>query len=160
MLAISSAYAKYCTERFHPLPTEEQVTTLQRRLNVELPDDYRRFLLEFNGGVFDEPFIEPVQAGCPQDALTFLSGIAAPHRTAELGDPRTIDLFDDNDPPKILSTGDTATGEPIILDTAPGEGRGSIYLKQAFGDFYYLADGIEELFELLRDPPELADDDA
>lgn len=45
-------------------------------------------------------------------------------------------LFDDNDPPKILPIGDTAMGGLIILDTAPGEGRGTIYLKQAFGDFY------------------------
>ncbi len=43
-------------------------------------------------------------------------------------------------------------GGLIILDTAPGEGRGDIWLKQAFGDFYYLADGIEEFFGLLREP--------
>ncbi len=39
--------------------------------------------------------------------------------------------------------------------TAPGDGRGTIYLKQAFGDFYYLADGIEEFFSLLRDPTQI-----
>jgi hypothetical protein len=42
-------------------------------------------------------------------------------------------------------------GGLIILDTAPGEERGSIFLKQAFGDFYYLTDGIERFFALLRD---------
>jgi hypothetical protein len=61
-------------------------------------------------------------------------------------------LFDDNDPPKILPIGGTPMGGLIILDTAPGEGRGDIWLKQAFGDFYYLADGIEEFFGLLREP--------
>ena len=71
---------------------------------------------------------------------------------AELGDQRTMGLFDDNDPPKILPIGDTAMGGLIIFDTAPGEGRGNIYLKKAFGDFYYLAEGIEEFFSLLREP--------
>jgi hypothetical protein len=61
-------------------------------------------------------------------------------------------LFDDNDPPKILPIGDTPLGSLIILDTAPGEGCGTIYFKQAFGDFYFLADGIEDFFDLLREP--------
>lgn len=43
-------------------------------------------------------------------------------------------------------------GGLIILDTVPGEGRGEIYYKQAFGEFYWLAEGIEEFFTLLREP--------
>lgn len=42
-------------------------------------------------------------------------------------------------------------GGLIILDTAPGEGRGEIYYKQAFGDFYWIAENIEEFFGLLRE---------
>jgi hypothetical protein len=38
-----------------------------------------------------------------------------------------------------------------MLDTAAGEEQGSIFLKQAFGDFYYLTDSIEGFFTLLRD---------
>ena len=124
---------------------------LEERIKVEFPLDYRKFLLEFNGGYFNEPEISPVSEGCPLDALTQLNGIGAPDRSAELGEPVTLGLFDDNDPPKILAIGDTAMGGLIILDTAPGEERGAIYLKQAFGDFYYLAKGIEEFFSLLRE---------
>jgi len=40
----------------------------------------------------------------------------------------------------------------ILLDTAPREGRGTIYLKQAFGDYCYLAGGIEEFSDLLHQP--------
>ncbi len=40
----------------------------------------------------------------------------------------------------------------VILDLLSGEGRGAVYLKQAFGNFYYLADGIEDFFDLLREP--------
>jgi hypothetical protein len=151
MITIEYAYRRFSRERF-PLPTEAQVRALEERIKVDFSDDYRNFLLEFNGGYFTEPEITPVGEGCPQDALTFLSGIAANHWEAELGDQRTMGLFDDNDPPKILPIGDTAMGGLIILDTAPGEGRGKIYLKQAFGDFYYLAEGIEEFFSLLHEP--------
>jgi hypothetical protein len=131
------------------------VRTLELRIKVEFPDDYRQFILDFNGGYFVEPDIESASEGCPQDALTFLSGIGAYHREAELGEPGILTLFDDNDPPKILPIGDTIMGGLIILDTAPGDGRGTIYLKQAFGDFYYLADGIEEFFTLLHEPTQI-----
>jgi hypothetical protein len=40
----------------------------------------------------------------------------------------------------------------IILDLAPGEGQVAIFLKKAFGDFYYLVDGIEAFFALFREP--------
>jgi hypothetical protein len=151
MNTIEFAYRRFARERF-PRPTEAQVRALEKQIKVEFPLDYRNFLLEFNGGYFIELEIATVGEGCPQDALTFLSGITASHWEAELGDKRKMGLFDDNDPPKILPIGDTAMGGLIILDTAPGDGRGSIYLKQAFGDFYYLADGIEEFFSLLREP--------
>jgi hypothetical protein len=80
-----------------------------------------------------------------------MCGIGACHEEAELGRLSYLCLFDDNDPPKIVPIGCTPMGSWIILDTAPGEGRGAIFFKQAFGDFYYLADGIEEFFGLLRE---------
>ena len=125
---------------------------LERRINVIFPDDYRRFILEFNGGYFGEPDILPVGDGCPADALTYLSGIGAAHDGAELGAPSMLCLFDDNDPPKIVPIGRTIMGGLIILDTAPGEGRGEIYYKEPFGDFYWIAEGIEDFFTLLREP--------
>jgi hypothetical protein len=151
MNTIEFAYQRFSRKQF-ALPTEAQVRSLEERIKVDFPDDYRKFLKEFNGGYFIEPEIAPVGEGCPQDALTFLSGLGASHEEAELGEPGTLVLFDDNDPPKILPIGDTAMGGLILLDTAPGEGRGTIYLKQAFGDFYFLAEGIEEFFSLLREP--------
>ena len=154
MNTIELTYSRFSKKRF-PLPTEAQVRALENRIKVEFPRDYRNFLLAFNGGYFIEPEITPVGEGCPQDALSQLNGIGASSWAAELGDSRTMGLFDDNDPPKILPIGDTAMGGLIILDTAPGEGRGNIYLKKAFGDFYYLAEGIEEFFSLLREPTQI-----
>ncbi len=150
MTTIEDAYRKFSTKRF-PLPSEAQLDELEQRIGVTFADDYRRFVLEFNGGYFSEPEIEPVGEGCPQETLAFLYGIGASHREAELGRPSRTALFDDNDPPKILPIGDAGMGGLIVLLTEP-EGRGAIFLKQAYGDFYYLTDGIEEFFELLREP--------
>jgi hypothetical protein len=149
--AIEDVYRRFSRVRF-PLPTEEQLAKLERQIDVVFPDDYRQFILEFNGGYFREPRIPPVGEGCPQDALTYLSGIGASHEYAELGEPSTLVLFDDNVPLKSLPIGYTAMGGLIILDTAPGDGRGEIYYKQAFGEFYWIAESIEECFTLLREP--------
>jgi hypothetical protein len=151
MTTIENAYDRFCVERF-PLPGEAQLSALEQRLGVVFPDDYRQFILEYNGGYFKCPEITPVGEGCPLETLESLFGIGASHGVAELGRPSDIALFDDNDPPKIVPIGSTGMGGLIILDTAPGEGRGAIFLKKAFGDFYYLLDGIEAFLALLREP--------
>lgn len=151
MTTIQSAYDRFAVERF-PLPSESELAELESQIGVRFPEDYRQFLLEFNGGYFNEPDITPVGDGCPQDSLEILFGVGASHWEAELARPEEINLFDDNDPPKIIPIGCTSMGGLIILDTAPGEGQGAIFLKKAFGDFYFLVDGIEAFVALLREP--------
>jgi hypothetical protein len=82
--------------------------------------------------------------------LTCLFGIDATEPTAELGQRSDLALFEGNDPPLILPIGHTPIGSLIILELAD-DSAGSVLLKMAFGDFYYLASGIEEFFTLLRD---------
>ena len=60
-------------------------------------------------------------------------------------------LFDDNEPPIILPIGSTGIGGLILMITE-AEGQGSIFLKQPFGDFYYLTETLEEFFGLLHEP--------
>jgi hypothetical protein len=151
MTTIENAYAQFAKERF-PLPSEGQLAELERRIGVRFAEDYRELILKFNGGYFIEPEITPVGDGCPQDTLEILFGIGASHSEAELARPLDLTLFDDNDPLKIIPIGRTGMGGLIILDTAPGDGNGAIFLKQAFGDFYYLVDGIEAFMALLRYP--------
>jgi hypothetical protein len=124
---------------------------LERRIHVALPDDYRRFVLEYNGGFFDDPAIKTCDEGTPQVFLNSVFGIGASDPCAELGDAATISLFDGNDPPIILPIGGTIMGSLIVLVTDE-EGNGQVLLKEAYGDLYYLAEGIEEFFELLSDP--------
>jgi hypothetical protein len=150
MSNIEDAYRKFSTDRF-PLPTEQQLAELEARVRVGLPPDYRRFVLQVNGGYFNEPEITPVGEGCPPDSLTCVHGIGASHWEVELASEFYLALFDENDPPIILPIGHTSMGGLIIL-TTEADGRGEILLKQAFGDFHYLAKGIDEFFTLLREP--------
>ena len=150
MTIIDDAYRRFSAERF-PLPSEAQLAALEQQIGVVFPDDYRQFVLEYNGGYFNEPEITPVGEGCPSSTLHILFGIGASHSEAEVGRPSRTNLFEDNNPPKILPIGRTGMGGLIILDTAPGDGRGEIYLKQEYGDFYWIAENIEEFFSLLRE---------
>lgn len=148
---ISRAYYEFCTTKF-PLPSAERVAELEKQLGIALPAEYRQFLLDFNGGIFNEPQIEPSIEGCPTDRLTFLKGIAASTPVAELGSD--VDLFDDNDPPHVLPIGATLMGNLLYMVTDPDdECPGWIGLKLAFRrKSFWLADDIESFFGLLRKP--------
>ncbi len=151
MTTIENAYARFAKKRF-PLPTEQQLADLEQRIGIRFAEDYREFILKFNGGYFKCPEITPVGEGCPPATLDIMFGIGASHHSAELAVPGDLSIFDDNDPPKIVPIGSTGMGGLIILDTAPGEGNGEVYFKQEYGDFYYLAANIEAFFALLREP--------
>jgi hypothetical protein len=147
---IDDAYRRFSTERF-PLPNQSAIEAMEQRIGVKLPEDYRRFVLEFNGGYFNEPLIESNTNDAPTALLTCLHGIGAAHPSAELGQSTYLDLFTDNDPPKILPIGSTPTGGLIVLST-DNESWGEIYLKVAYGGFHYLAADIGDFFDLLREP--------
>lgn len=158
MIPIEAAYKAFCTQRF-PLPTESDVAGIERRIGVALPDDFRSYILEFNGGYFSDPDIVAYAEGCPEDALTSLSGIGAADGFAELANPGDLALFTDNDPVQTLPIGYTIMGNLLALITHP-EGRGSIVMKKAWSDeWFHLADGIEEFFTLLREPEDDEDED-
>jgi hypothetical protein len=150
MTNIENAYGRFSKQRF-PLPTEPQVSALEELIGVVLPNEYRQFVLQYNGGYFKCPEITPVGEGCPVSNLHVMYGIGTGQERAELAKPLDLALFDDNTPPKIVPVGYTGTGGLIILDIAPGDGNGVIYLKKEFGDFFYLTDGIEAFFALLRE---------
>lgn len=146
MNPIEAVYKAFCTQRFIPLPTEEQVAEIERRMEVDLPDDFRAYILEFNGGYFSGPGIVAYADGCPQDRLNSLSGIGALDDFAELANPGDLSMFEDNDPVQTLPIGDTTMGNLLALITH-AEGRGTIMLKKAWSDeWFHLADGIEEFF--------------
>ncbi len=149
MTNIQYAYARYASERF-PLPTEAQLSALERQIEVQFPPDFREYVLEYNGGKFRNPEISPVGSGCPSEGLHVMYGIDAGVPSVELGTPWHLSLFDGNSPPRIVPIGITGTGSLIILGVEE-DNYGQIFLKQAFGEFFYLADDIDEFFAQLSD---------
>lgn len=148
---IQNAYEAFSRKRF-PLPTESQVAGLEKRMRSRFPEDYRNFLLSFNGGYFNEPDIVPPDKECPEDRLTELYGINASEPSAELATPSSLSTFTDNDPPQIIPIGYTLMGNMLILINRE-EDRGYILLKKAWSqDYFTLASSIEEFFGLLRTP--------
>jgi hypothetical protein len=148
MNEIDAAYRKFCRTRF-PLPTERQVADLEQRISVSFPEDYRDFVLEYNGGFFNEPLIIPPDEDCPLVALRHMNGIGASHPVAELGSEADLAIFDDNDPPEILPVGYTTMGYLVLLIIHP-ENRGWILLR-TFDQSFFLGKGIEEFFGLLEE---------
>lgn len=152
---IALAYGKFCRTRF-PLPSDKEVAALEERIGISLPEDYREFLLKYNGGYFTEPDILPPSDDCPLDRLKVLHGIRATQSSAELASTTWLTLFDDNDPPQILPIGFTLMGNLLFLITH-WEDNGAIGLKKAGSDdSFFLVEGIEQFFGLLR---ESSDDD-
>src|SRR4051812_17999788 len=128
MSAIEAAYQKYCRKRF-PLPTEKQVTELEKRIGITFPDDFRQFILNYNGGLVYNPSIEPTKKKCPPHALDVVYGIGASHPSAELASPAHLVRFDDNDPPLVVPIGYTVMGNLLIVLTHPEpEDRGVVMM--------------------------------
>jgi len=164
-MSIATVYEEFCTTHF-PLPTEADVANLELQIGVSLPLNYRRFLLEYNGGYFisspehisSPRIIRP--ADCEGDGdfpsawLDSMYGIgednSEDNSIAQLGESEDIAIFDDNDPPQILPIGNTLKNYIILLVTHPDE-NGSILLR-TFDESFWLADGIEDFFELLVSP--------
>jgi len=147
---IPEAFRLYCTEQF-PLPTEKEIAYLEESCKLRLPPDYRNFLQHYGGGLFSEPCILPSVNNCPQDSLTSMYGIHSPYSFATLGNLGDILTFEDNDPPIVIPIGDTVMNSWILVMIHP-EDCGKIVFKEAFGGFYYLADGIDDFFGRLVTP--------
>lgn len=82
---IEYAYQRFAIERF-PLPTTAELESLERRMKVELPADFRQYLLDYNGGWFDENDIRSVEPDMPQAGLDVMFGLHSSHPYHELGD--------------------------------------------------------------------------
>jgi hypothetical protein len=160
MNSFDRVYAALSTERF-PLPSEGQVARLEQALGVPLPSHFRQFLLQYNGGYFNEPCIVPPDKSSPygllEDCVDFLSGIGGTHsEMAKVGSTHALGLFDDNDPPRILPIGYTIMGNLLLLVVEQGAAdAGDVRVKLADkSQSYFLAHTMEGFFDLLHESSE------
>src|SRR5690606_14031044 len=112
---------------------------------VRLPDEYRRYLLSYNGGSFNMPIMNARDEQCPKNCLHLMFGMVDRPQACNLADSVNLNLFDDNYPAIILPIGDTPTGNLLILRTEPDEELGWILLKiQNSDDYFVLAKSLDD----------------
>lgn len=153
---IDIAYEQFCSDRFRAT-SEKEIAALEKRVGARFSDDYRDYLLRYNGGFFDEAAIAPEDDRFPNDSLEAMFGIGASHTVAELGDEYCLRLWDGNDPPILFPIGRTTLGFFILLITESADDYGCIYLR-TFGspilntenESFFLAEDIDEFFSLLE----------
>jgi len=150
---VDQAYRRFCREKF-PLAAEKQIAGLERKIGVRLPDEYRQYLLRYNGGAFKDPIITADDIHCVEDCLDVMFGIIERPRACNLANPTYLNLFDDNFPAVILPIGYTLMGNLLVLRTEPDDELGWILLKiQDSDDYFVLAKSINDLFASLKENP-------
>jgi hypothetical protein len=139
------------------------VTAFERRRGIKLPESYRRFILEQNGGEPDPNYFEINGFEGGGSLLDYLADIA-PDSTGGLD--KLIDMFPGRLPAGFIPIGLDPGGSLICLGlNAPCEGK--IYYwdhemaldskglnKRNMSNMYWLADDIYELLNRLADLPE------
>ncbi len=152
-MTIGEAYEKYCETRFPPT-NEIEVASFEEEIGAALPPHFRDYLLEYNGGYFNELVFIPADDGCPKCWLNAMYGFNAPHDFALFGKQADIWFCDDyvpSRPPELIPIGNTAMNHLILLDLDPApENYGMLYLR-TFDESFWLAEDMDEFFELLED---------
>lgn len=161
-MEIDDVYSCYCEQRF-PLPTESEIAALEKRIKSKLPDDYREFIKNYNGGFFAGPWIvysSPIsvqwRGRTVKHDYAVLQGLHGLHATLELfelGRSSDLSLFDGNDPLQLLVIGHADPGLLLLMDFLP-ENFGEILAKFPDEYAYRIAGSIDELFSLVEGPRE------
>jgi len=150
---VEQAYRRFCQTRFSPA-SEEQIADLERKIGVRLPDEYRRYLLSYNGGSFNAPVMGARDKQCPENCLHVMFGMGEQPNACNLANPVYLNLFDDNYPAIILPIGYTPTGNLLVLRTEPDDELGWILLKiQDSDDYFVVAESINDFFGCLKENP-------
>lgn len=152
---VEQAYREFCRERFSPT-SEKRIIDLEQKIGVRLPDEYRHYLLSYNGGAFNDPIMPVAEDGCPEDCLDVMFGIVEDPIGCNLASPGNLNLFDDNHPAIILPIGYSLMGNLLVLRTEPGEELGWILLKiQDSDDYFVLAKSLDDFFGRLEVNPDI-----
>lgn len=105
--------------------TEAQVAAFEAHHAIELPKDYRQFLLSCNGGrCVSGGVLREVGTGAKVSRVDRLLGISSiSYESLE----QSLDALATRVPDKLVPIGEDAGGNCILLDCSVGATRGHIY---------------------------------
>lgn len=111
------------TNPFPPV-TSEELVRVERQLGIDLPDDYRSFLLEHNGGR-PKPNTFPIH-NFPSSSRGILEEFIGIKKGAYTDIRKQLNVFRDRIPPDCLPIARDPGGNLLCL-VFRGPGRGTIY---------------------------------
>jgi cell wall assembly regulator SMI1 len=120
-----------------PRVTEDDVNRIEQELGHVLPADYRRFVLEVNGGhAAVSHCVFTLRRGAHQDEST-LRGLFSLNALDDQDDLVTAQLYRDPKPPEgFLEIGYDGFGCPVVLPLV-GQHRGEVW-------YFDIEDGLED----------------
>jgi cell wall assembly regulator SMI1 len=149
-------------DSFQPKLSAEDIETVERRLNLVFPTDYKEFLLAHNGGR-PKPNRFPIR-GNRSDTQGILSWLYGIHDDGTYNLIDQAAMFQDRVPPELLPIGEDPGGNLICL-TISGSNRNHVYFWThedevdegeipSYDNIYFVADSFTELLEGLTEAPE------
>jgi hypothetical protein len=137
---------------------EQRLKSFEDRHDLGLPEAYRRFLLQHNGGQ-PVPAAFPIRGfpGNPVGVLQAFFGLDSSIKTLDLDE--TLLELDGVAPSGIVPIGCTGTDDFVCLDLRAGGSSVVFWDRKPFwgsgiwseGDVYLVADGFESFMEELHD---------
>lgn len=152
---IRDVYDKCCTSRF-PLPTEQRVREVEQVISAKVPEAYRSFLLEFNGGVFENAIAiprKPIAAKWRDGiavhddlSIEILNGIDA---TFAFGMSSDYAVYENNSPLKLLPIGYAGAQGLLVLGMS-GDIRDSVFVHFSYDIPIEIATNVVDFFRLIK----------
>ena len=144
--------------------TEDEIAELEQLAGSAFPADYRRFLSEAGGLVFEEdlrfPTLDPLPEDFSRSGLAvmgsfFGSSHAKAHQAASLR--WNVEQSPDSYPDNLIAIGDDGAGGKILLDLNPST-LGTVWYYPQMNDWFQsdreepfrVAGSFEELIQSLR----------
>ncbi len=130
------------------VPKHADIIALEELHNIRFPDDYRQYLIEYNGGHFcGEVFFS---LGGKNLHVETLFGMHDTVPYCELCNKENMCVIDFNDPVEIVPIGNTSKNYLILMVVARDDGNGQIILK-TYDEAYEAFDSFTEFVDNLKD---------
>lgn len=141
-----SGNAVWLRDRFPPV-SEADIDSFQEEFMIELPRDYRSFLLANNGGTFHDTVVSTLD-----DTVTSFYALKTEYVSKRLGRRDKQHLNES----KLLTIANTLRGDPVCISVDP-ESRGQVFVYDSIDlgglsepEWHKLADSFSQFYTSLR----------